>query len=146
MELTIPAVIEDYAQILETHYLKYKPVGYHLQVGEIMVAQGWILHISTVRGHIPNLLEQLLPILSSAHVPFKVVKDKETARNVLDGNLGHYQVGKVLKIYPATEDLALLLAKELVGLTKSFRGPKILTDAYLGGSVYTRYGSFNQTP
>ncbi len=31
----------------------------------------------------------------------------------------------------------------LLGLTESFQGPVILTDAHLGAVVYTRYGGFN---
>jgi len=120
----------------------YKPIGYHLQVGEITKVQGWILHISVVRWQITELLEAILLTLTSTRVAFKIVKDRATARIILDGSLGHSQVGKVISVYPESNDVALFLAKKLIELTRPFKGPLVLTDIHLGGNVYTRYGSF----
>jgi len=135
--------IEDYSKVLEKFLIHYGTSGYYLQVGKITKVQGWILHISVVRWQIPELLDVLLPFIISTQTPFKVIKDKNTARQLLDGNLGLHQVGKVVSIYPETDDFAASLAKELIALTKPFKGPVIRTDVHLGTNVYTRYGSFN---
>ena len=136
--------VEDYSILLENHGVEFAQVGYHLQVGEIREVQGWILHISIVRSQIPEVLNILIPKLTSENIPFKIAKDKETARNILDGNLGKSQVGKVVSIYPVVNMDIVTFAKELVEATKPYKGPAVLTDIHLGGLVYTRYGSFDQ--
>jgi len=135
--------IDNYSEILNLHMLEYKSSGYYWQVGEITGVQGWLLHISIVRGQVARLLNSILATLISSGASFRIPKDKDTARNILDGTLGTVKVGKVITIYPETENAAVFLAKELVQLTKSFNGPVIPTDAHLGGNVYTRYGAFN---
>ncbi|MBS1597445.1 MAG: protein kinase [Bacteroidetes bacterium] len=135
--------IEDFSVILDAYGLEYKHVEFHRQVGEINKVQGWILHISVVRWQVEELLRTIIPLLINKDVPFKIIKDKDTARNLLDGNLGYFQIGKVISIYPESDTDAIYLTKELIQLTMPFKGPKILTDVHLGANVYTRYGSFN---
>lgn len=74
---------------------------------------------------------------------FKIAKKKKTASLLLSGQLGYYQLGKVVSIYPDSEQKAISLTQKLITLTSHFRGPDIPTDIHLGGKVYTRYGSFN---
>jgi serine/threonine protein kinase len=143
---TKPALTDqqiDYASILEKKRIDFKAIGYHYQVGEITKVQGWILHISVVRWQIPELLDMILPGLLNSKVAFKIIQDKETARNLLDGALGAYQVGKVISVYPETDDLASFLAEYLIASTKRFKGPAIPTDYHLGACLYTRYGAFS---
>src|SRR5437016_4904446 len=83
--------IDDFSFILEKYNLQYKEVGCYFQVKGIPKKQGWMLHISVVRWQILELLEKLMPLLKSLNIPFKIIKDKETARNILDGNLGNNQ-------------------------------------------------------
>jgi serine/threonine protein kinase len=135
--------VEDYSNILNTHRTPFKRKGFHLCIGEPKKVQGWILHISVVRSQIARMLDSTLLILVSANVPFKIVCDKETARSVLDGGMGQHQIGKIISIYPETDDLAVSLAKDLISLTDNFIGPAVPTDIHLGASVYTRFGGFN---
>lgn len=134
---------DDYARLLDHWKVPFLRVAYYLQVGEIKGTQGWLLHISVVRSQIPSLLEAVLPALLRSRVPFKIPADKETARALLDGELGNHIAGKVITLYPCNTELAVALAKDLIPLTQSFEGPGILTDFHLGGCVYTRYGAFN---
>jgi len=135
--------VENYSEILGKYHLKYREIGYHLHVGETKKTQGWIIHISIVRWQITSLLEKIIPDLISSHVFFKIVKDKETARSILDGKLGDSQIGKVISLYPESDEAAITIAKRLIELTPKFKGPVIPTDAYLGSNVYTRFGAFN---
>ena len=80
--------IEDYVYFLDKYGVKYEPSGYHLKVGEPTLTQGWILHISVVKWQIPELLDVIIPVLLDFKVAFKILKDKTTANNVLDGNIG----------------------------------------------------------
>src|ERR1700744_4765670 len=87
--LTPAHQIDDYSKILDRCNINYAREGYHLKVGEITQVQGWILHLSIVRTQVAEVLEKIVPLLVGQNIPFKVVQDKETARNVLDGNLGN---------------------------------------------------------
>jgi len=138
-------VIDDYSVILEQHGLAYTRVDYYWQVGTIEPVQGWILHLSVVWSQIMALTKLLIPILLESSIPFKIVKDKETANSLLNGDFGASQVGKVISIYPTNVGQGVALARQLIQLTAPYKGPAILTDIHLGGALYTRYGSFNPT-
>jgi serine/threonine protein kinase len=133
----------DIQDILDYFNCKYEHIEYHFLVGEIKQVQGWILHISSIKSQITELLTMIIPHLLNTKVPFKIIKDKDTCREMLDGNLGYSQIGKVISIYPHSADQGLFLAEELIQLTKNFKGPAIPTDMHLGETVYTRYGGFN---
>jgi serine/threonine protein kinase len=138
-----PGFVEDYAAALASYGLSYIETGYYYQVGQIEAVQGWILHISVIRSQILGLLGVLLPELIGAGISFKVIKDKDAAKTLLDGDFGQSQVGKVICIYPHSVREGINLAARLIALTQPFKGPAIPTDFHLGGTVYTRWGSFN---
>lgn len=143
IENILPQNIEDYAEILEFFGIAYERVNYYLQVGEIKKIQGWIIHISVVISQVKDLLEKVIPILVAENVSFKVAENREMAKNILGGNLGIEQLGKIISVYPDNDEKALRLGIKLVASTQSFNGPSILTDVYLGGAIYTRYGSIS---
>jgi len=145
MQTTAQAPISagDYSEILNFYGLKYVISDYYYQIGEITQVQGWILHLSVVATQAEGLIHLVTPMLNSENIPFKIVMDRETCSNTLNGFFGKAQIGKVMSIYPENEKTALNLAKKLVHLTKDFDGPKIPTDICLGNIVYTRYGGFN---
>jgi serine/threonine protein kinase len=134
---------EDYSELLRQYGADYRKSDYYWQVGETSMVQGWIIHLSVIAPQLAELLHSLLPILLSNKLPFKIPNDRETARNILDGNVGYEQLGKVISIYPKNDQDALKLAKQLIPLTASYRGPAIPTDIHLGGVVYTRFGGIN---
>jgi serine/threonine protein kinase len=139
----IQVPIEDYSAILKNLGLDYKPVDYYWQIGNPENTQGWILHISIIAAQLADLLNTILPLLIFDSVPFKVAINKDIAKSILNGQLGYIQLGKVISIYPGTDNQALELAHQLLEMTKPFKGPKILTDRHLGGVIYTRYGAHN---
>jgi serine/threonine protein kinase len=138
-----PKNIEDYTEILNFYGLEYKRIDYCLQIGEINQVQGWILHISVVISQTLDLFKTIIPVLIKEKVSFKIAEDKQTCLNLLNGTLGIAQIGKIVSIYPTNDQEAFRLSKQLIDITKLFRGPRIPTDALLGNIVYTRYGSFN---
>ncbi|WP_158267015.1 lanthionine synthetase LanC family protein [Chitinophaga niastensis] len=133
----------NFADTLEKYGLQYINTDYYLQVGEIIQVQGWILHLSVIKPQLSALFEIVIPELIRENVPFKIIRNNEIAKYLLDANLGYAKLGKVVCIYPKTDKEALLLAQKLIRLTASFRGPAIPTNIHLGSIVYTRYGSFN---
>lgn len=134
--------VVNYSSILEERGIKYMASEYYWQVGEITKVQGWIIHLSAIKVQLWHLLNLIIPHLTKVNIPFKIVKDSETAGDLLTGALGYTNLGKVVSIYPDNDLLAIDISTELIDLTKSFRGPSIPTDYHLGGIVYTRYGSF----
>jgi serine/threonine protein kinase len=150
VEYTTPVEIKlisdstpDYATLLSSLNLQYKIAGLYYQVGEITKVQGWILHISLVISQIKEALEIIAPILAKGKTPFKIIRDQSTAEDLLNGNFGIAQIGKIVSIYSENDDTLVDLAKKLNGLTYKYKGPFIPTDARLGNVVYTRFGSFN---
>lgn len=144
MEVNIAAsTMEDYSAILEAHGLSYVTDGYYLKVGNNNRVQGWMLDISGVASQFTHMLHHVLPILISEGVSFKIPRRKYIAGCLSNGELGLAQLGKLICVYPNDDIQAQLLANMLIALTNEFRGPDVLTDLYLGGTVYCRYGSFN---
>jgi serine/threonine protein kinase len=144
IENEIPSsCFENYGLLLHSFNLNYKKEGYYWQVGEINRTQGWILHLSAVLSQVQYLLKSILNFLGRQNVPFKIIANAIAAEDLLAGSLGIAQMGKIISIYPENDTVALELAHQLIGLTKSFKGPFIPTDICLGGIVFTRYGSFN---
>lgn len=134
---------EKFSEVLDDFEIEYRLAGYYWQVGETSKVQGWIIHLSVVISQVDELLKKIIPYLLKKKVSFKIPIDRETVTNLLHGLLGISQMGKIICIYPETDEAAYIIAKELVILTEAFKGPAILTDIQLGNIVYTRYGSFN---
>jgi len=132
----------NYVEILKSFDLDYVQIGYYLQVGEIARTHGWVIHLSVVMSQVAKLLQSLVPFLLNEEVTFKIAMNETVSEDLLSGNLGIPQIGKIVKIYPDDDKAALAVAKKLVALTKYYKGPIIPTDICLGSVVYTRYESF----
>jgi serine/threonine protein kinase len=135
--------IYQYSCILNKFNLHYSAAEYYWQVGDLKSKLGWIINLSVIRPQVVELLDTVLPILISYNVPFKVVRDKSLADLLLAGNLGYDYLGKIVCIYPDTERQALTIAKHLLTVTISFKGPVILTAHHISGVIYANYGPFS---
>lgn len=142
-KLTTIRNMYDYSEILQTYGLKYTPIEYYWQVGELMKTQGWVIHLSVIRAQLPELLVAIIPGLLEQKLAFRIVRDAGIAFNLLEGGFGYNLVGKMVCIYPESEQEAPAVVKWLLEQTTSFRGPHIPTDRHLGGIVHARYGSIN---
>ena len=104
---------------------------------------GWKLHLSAVQVQVDELLERVTPLLKQRQTPFKIARNAEVLARLNEGAYGATQVGKFMTIYPRTDRECTELAEELVVATSILGGPRIVTDCYLGGAVYARYGIIN---
>ena len=129
---------EEYANLLKSFDLEFKPDEYYLLVGDIKQVQGWIIHVSVIISQFENLLNIVIPLLIREKTPFKIPSNREICKNIQFGHFGVIKIGKTLCIYPETDAKALSISKELIKLTHSFKGPVIPTDLCLGNVVYTR--------
>jgi serine/threonine protein kinase len=134
----------DYATALRIRNQKYKTVEEHyIQVGTIKKTQGWILHLSAITSQIHQLIQAVVPILIREKTAFKLICNAKTAELLLNGKLGTHQIGKVFRIYPEDDASVQSLSQKLIEASAQIKGPAVPTDAYLGGTLYARYGSFN---
>ncbi|HVU56045.1 MAG TPA: lanthionine synthetase LanC family protein [Puia sp.] len=143
MENVANILLRDYSQVLDAYGLSYTPIDYYWQVGSTTKKQGWIIHLTVINDQIVELLHAVIPEMLKEHLSFKIIRNLGTLSSLLQGALGYQLLGKVVSIYPEEDNLALDIAKKLISITSSFRGPAIPTDRHLEGIVYTRYGSFD---
>ncbi len=133
---------EEYSSVLDSFGVKYSGDGLYFQVGSLNGHQGWILHLSVIPIQMRDLILLIIPELLKKHVTFKIAREKDAAMNLLYGNLGYQNMGKVICVYPENDADAVSLSKKLLRLTEGFRGSYIPTDIPLGGILYTRYARF----
>ncbi len=112
-------------------------------VGGEAPRQGWKLHLSSIPIEATSVIELVVPRLLARGVSFKCARDANVLIRLNCGELGGTQIGKFLTIYPRCDEEARDLAHELVQLTARHVGPRVPSDAHLGGIVYTRYGGMN---
>jgi len=133
----------DFSEFLNTLGAEPTHSNFYWQVGQISKTQGWILHLSVIRTQLTQLFNLVVPILLKENIPFKIVRTRLIADNLLSGDYGPQYLAKIMCIYPENDEAALALAQQLISLTKDFKGPAIPTDLCLGNIIYTRYGSFS---
>ena len=127
----------DFSSLLDEYSVVYTREDPYFLVGSKSEEPGWILEISVVRSQVIDLLKRLIPILYLENLPFRIANSPDNARHILDGNLGHLQVGRLISIYPGSDEKAVRLARILIRETKKFAGPAIPGSVPLGGAVYT---------
>ena len=116
---------------------------YYYQVGSIEKTQGWIIHLSVIYAQAKELMNKVLPYLLRENVAFKIPTNMLIIHQLNEGSLGSANLGKIVRIYPTSDQNDLQIVENLLDLTEGFRGPDIPTDCHLKGIIYTRYGSFN---
>jgi hypothetical protein len=134
---------EDYSLLLDSYGLFYQTIPPYLLVGEITRKQGWILHVSIIYSQSHIAIRHLISLLIARKVPFKIPIIDTVTGDLLNARLGYKRLGKIITVYPESDQQAIDLAAELVTATSRYQGPAVPTDVYLGGTVYTRYGSFH---
>jgi hypothetical protein len=110
------------------------------------VSEGFKIHLSASILNFQEIFNLVERYLSQKLIHFKFAGTKEFLDQLNTGLLGNTQIGKFMTIYPASNQEALIIAKNLHALTKGFESPVIPSDyPYLKSSiVYYRYGKFFQ--
>lgn len=132
-----------YLDLLLTLGLPAVERGVWASVGLPARDYGWKLHLSSIQTEAPALISRIGPMLRDRGVAFKLAWNDEMLGELNEGTFGATQVGKFATIYPRDDEEAVALARELVAMTGTFAGPRIITDRPLGNIVYTRFGAFN---
>lgn len=107
--------------------------------------QGWKLHISASVSSAGSVLRNVLPILLTRSVCFKMAASLKRLSFLNQGSAGKSQIGKFITVYPRNDHEAVELARLLDEVTEGLRGPNIPSDRALhpGSLVYYRYGAFS---
>ena len=110
--------------------------------------QGWKLHITAAASDVHDLCHRVLPRLVERYTSFKVPASLEGIIQINSGVVGESQIGKVVTVYPASDDLAAEIARDIEVLWPHSGGPPVASELSVrrGGSVYLRYGAFGFGP
>jgi hypothetical protein len=108
-------------------------------------AQGWKLHVTSSILSAVEVLEAAGPLLRARGA---LAKGPATLADLKRLNcglfVGYSQIGKFLTVYPASDDEACALARDLDAATRGLPGPAVPFEQAVApsSSVYTRYGAF----
>jgi len=105
--------------------------------------QGWKIHVSAAASEAARLLAVIAPILIRRAVSFKLPETLAAIELLNAGEAGETQIGKVVTVYPPSDEDAMDIAIELDAIWHDTMGPAIPTDLCLrpGGAVGLRYGT-----
>jgi Protein kinase domain len=144
-------IFEERWQGLCTLYLPRAPKHsiwrYHRATSQHEPECGWKLHVSATILNASKILKRIAPFLIESGVQFKAARSLLDVMQLNSGLFQAYsQIGKVITVYPRSEDEAVRLAERLHKLTRHFGGPAIPFDLRFSGSsnVYYRFGAFKQ--
>ena len=139
------------AQWLElcAQYLPVAPEGsiwrYYRASNPRASKQGWKLHISATILNAHKVLKKIAPVLMAHKVQFKAPRSLHEVSQLNSGiHYAYSQIGKVITIYPQTDQEAVRLALLLDKLTRRFAAPAVPFDNRFSpnSNVYYRYGGF----
>ncbi len=107
--------------------------------------QGWKIHVSATLMNAHWVLERVAPPLLSRGTQFKAPSSLAEVGRLNAGVYYSYsQVGKVITVYPRSDEEAVLLARQLHKLTCRLAAPSIPFDTRYSpnSNVFYRYGAF----
>lgn len=107
--------------------------------------QGWKLHISATILNAAEVLETTATFLKSQGALFKAPVSLREVKKINSGIYYNYsQIGKIITVYPQTNEQAVFFAEQLHLLTGKFPAPAVPFDFQFKpeSSIYYRYGAF----
>ena len=111
-------------------------------------SQGWKIHVSASAIESPKLLSAMAPILHELRAAFKIPRNVVDVILLNSGDAGAQILGKIVTIYPETDDHAREIIKQIDNIWPVSRGPEVQTDLHIrpGSAVSFRYGVFRDGP
>ena len=110
--------------------------------------QGWKIHVSAAAIEAAAMAAAVVPVLLSRVAAFKIALTLRDIVLINSGDFGPFQVGKVLTVYPGTDDEARQIVADLDSAWSTSRGPEVQTDLHVrpGSAVSLRYGVYGAGP
>lgn len=137
-----PTLEKEYAVYLRKYTDNFTEDDHYLIVGTPKVSQGWKLHLTVISPSIRSFLDEVIPVLLSYKIPFKLIKSHDLHEGVNAGDHGNSKVGKIITLLLDDEAIIAELVKKLKKITDAYEGPQVATDFYISRNMYARYGSF----
>jgi serine/threonine protein kinase len=119
--------------------------GYSEGVHRQQPSSGWKLHVSATILNAPAVLKRIAPFLIARGTSFKAPRSLREVGKLNSGlDYRYSQIGKIITVYPRTNDEAVFLAQQLHKLTKHLNGPTVPFDLRFSdtSNVYYRFGAF----
>lgn len=115
-------------------------------VGKILPNQGWKIHISTNYQNYTKIIEEVEVYCLKMKVDYKYIRE-ESLDLVLSKRAELLSAGKVITIYPSSEDEFIASLKGLYQILKNEVGPKVLTDQQYKDCkvIHYRFGAISST-
>lgn len=132
--------LDDYAGALDSQGFTVARRYPWLLVGTPSQSAAWKLHVSASPDNVDFLLAALLPCLRTLGVPFKVLESRRLLVGQCSGEMGVTQIGKFVTVYPPSDASLRASALRIADVTQGFECPFVVTDYYIGGAVFARYG------
>src|SRR6056297_634309 len=116
----------------------YTPINFDFK------KQGWKIHISAILETIYDIIDIVVPILYENNIQFKHAIDEKMLRLINSKMWNRGATGKIITIYPKSDENFKYLIQILSKKLKKFKGPYILSDFRYKNSdiVFFRYGGF----
>lgn len=148
------ATLEKFSANLPPHWLTYDWVQGSLSwrsfslPGRSFAAQGWKLHVSAGAVEVADMYSLVIPLLLQFEATFKVARSLNDVVFINSGDGGAPQLGKVMTIYPESDDHARDIVLQIDRVWPRSRGPEVQTDLHIrpGSAVSLRYGTFGSQP
>ncbi|SFW79797.1 serine/threonine protein kinase [Chitinophaga sancti] len=129
--------VKDFASDLSLYSIPYQECGHWLEVGDCELRNNFTLYISVLSQQAQSLLHQVIPVLKTYGVSFRLLKNDKLVDQSNGLSLGIKEAGKVIVIYPAHAKQAIKLARELEAVTDSFLGITPYDSLRIGKVLYT---------
>lgn len=126
-----------YAPLLKAARIIFKEDEKCLNVGKI-TASTYALFISCRTLDTPEMLNDVLPLLKSSQVPFRLIKNQNLQYRLNAGSFGENEAGKAISIFPNTVIEAIALANRICEATEKYKGPIIPEAQRIGKIVFVQ--------
>src|ERR1700733_248691 len=97
----------EYDSILLDANLPFYKEGNFLWVENPKVKFTWVIYVTVIVPQFKKLINNILPALIQSRVSFKIPENQLTHSRILDGAFGLQKVGKIIAIYPDSNESAL---------------------------------------
>ncbi|WP_442590871.1 lanthionine synthetase LanC family protein [Pedobacter sp. AW31-3R] len=138
--------LNDFSTLLDDYAISYLENPLYFYAGNEPTPGDTELYVSVVLSQINEVLNRILPFLSKWKLSFKLLRSELMVNNLLAGNLGYENIGKIVTIYAPVDPDNNFIIQNLVDMTRDLKSPAIPGNYHLGGAIYTYNADSSVTP
>jgi serine/threonine protein kinase len=130
--------LTNYHSILQCAGIRYQEDAKTLIVGNMVPSWGYAIFISCRTVGTEELLNAVLPILSKVGSPFRLIKSQLLQYRLNAGAFGDLEVGKVMSIFPRSQDEATRIIAGVNAASDNLKGPIVANALRIGNLIYVQ--------